>query len=78
MKVGGGTKEQTGICTSCAGTKFLTSKRIDITTCSATDTTFDPDTYSELANSCCLNIRTFTYLQNLDFVRDSSIEINVV
>jgi hypothetical protein len=30
--------------TSCAGTKFLTRRRIDITTCSATETTLDPET----------------------------------
>lgn len=29
---------------SCAGTKFRMSRRIDIMTCSATETTLDPDT----------------------------------
>ena len=29
---------------SCAGTKLRTSRRILITTCSATETTFEPDT----------------------------------
>lgn len=63
---------------SCAGTKFLTSKRILMTTCSATDTTLDPDTLvKSVIFSGNLNCKCI-YLEDLDSVVNSGIEIDVV
>jgi hypothetical protein len=56
---------------------------MDITTCSATDTTFEPETWG--VNTKCVGLRCLrkhmghrAYLQYLDLVIYSSVEIDVI
>jgi hypothetical protein len=64
--------------TSWAGTKLRTRRRMLMTTCSATDTTLEPETLDSLSMTNMGKERASSYLQNLYSALDSGIEIDVV
>ena len=49
-----------------------------IMTCSATDTTLEPETYRGLSNGGCRSKSLMLYLKNLNLVINRGVQINMV